>query len=272
MMAESSVQVLDLGLVPYAEAYAQQEHHLAQVLEARTRGEPEIGRVLMLEHPAVITVSRRPTAASNLIATSEMLAMRGVEVVQTDRGGDITYHGPGQLVVYPILDLNELGLRLHEYMRLLEGVVIETLASFGVEGVRDPDATGVWVPRKDQSRAGADGGSGGAAKSGAGAAKSGAGGAKVCAMGVRVRRWISMHGLALNVTTNLEHFGLIVPCGLVGRPVTSLERELGANVPRMGEVKGVVARVMTDALIAQRARRGAERNNPPQQGGGLEIS
>lgn len=265
-MAESSVQVLDLGVVPYAQAYAQQEYHLAQVLEARTRGEPEIGRVLMLEHPAVITVSRRPTAATNLIATDEMLAMRGVEVVQTDRGGDITYHGPGQLVVYPILDLNELGLRLHEYMRLLEGVVIATLASFGVQGVRDPDATGVWIQRSRErvavpSEGGVEGTGGGEV-----------GAAKVCAMGVRVKRWISMHGLALNVTTDLEHFGLIVPCGLVGRPVTSLERELGANVPRMGEVKRVLAQVLTEALKTQHGRRMAERNNPPQQGGGLGVT
>lgn len=177
-----------------------------------TQHSPRPMHLLLVEHdPPVITVSARKTARQHLVATPDMLARAGVEVCETDRGGDITYHGPGQLVVYPILDLNTLTLRLHGYMRLLEQVIIDTLARFGIEGHRDQTATGVWV-----------------------------GGSKICAMGVRVSRWVTMHGLALNVTTNLDHFNLIVPCGLVGRGVTSMARELGEACPSMDHVKEVV--------------------------------
>lgn len=190
----------------------QLEHH-QQVLAARDAPTGQVGRLLLVEHEPVITVSRRPTATDNLSATPEMLAAAGVAVEPTDRGGDITYHGPGQLVAYPILDLNRLGLNLHAYMRLLEQVVIDTVAAFGVVGDRDESATGVWVAQPDANAA------------------------KIAAMGVRVRRWITMHGLALNVATNLDHFDLIVPCGLAGRSVTSLQRELGDAAPTMDQVK-----------------------------------
>jgi len=150
-----------------------------------------------------------------------MLQMRGVEVVETDRGGDITFHGPGQLVAYPIIPLNAYQFNLHSYMRFLEDVVIETLADFGVEAMRDPaptPATGVWVrepptPGGRESRL-----------------------AKICALGIKVRRWVSFHGLALNVTTDLSYFDLINPCGL-SRPVTSMKRVLGDRVPGMAAVK-----------------------------------
>ncbi|MCH8315669.1 MAG: lipoyl(octanoyl) transferase LipB, partial [Planctomycetes bacterium] len=158
----------------------------------------------------VITISRRKTARDHLLATDEQLAAAGVQLTRTDRGGDITYHGPGQLVVYPILDLNALRLRIHGYMRFLEQIVIDTLAEFGIDGRRDECATGVWVGSSPQ---------------------------KICAMGVRVSRWVSMHGLALNVTTNLDHFDLIVPCGLVGRTVTSMQRQLGDACPTLDQVK-----------------------------------
>ncbi len=215
----------------YQEAYAVQNEHHAAVLAARERGEPEIGRVLLVEHdPPVITISRRAGAGAHLLANEQTLAAAGVTVAQTDRGGDITYHGPGQLVVYPIIDLNLVGLGLHGYMRLLEDAVIECCAAFGVRGGRDAAATGVWV-----------------------------GESKICAMGVRVRRWVSMHGLALNVATNLDHFGLIVPCGLAGRSVTSLEHELGPACPSMGRVKAALsatlAEHLTRAWSGARARR-----------------
>ncbi|MFG0258125.1 MAG: lipoyl(octanoyl) transferase LipB, partial [Phycisphaerales bacterium JB043] len=165
------------------------------------------------------------------VATPKMLEEEGVVVEQTDRGGDITYHGPGQLVVYPIVDLNRLGLNLHSYMRFLEAVVIETCAVFGVEAHRDHCATGVWVGGVDGSESceGRDGG------------------AKIAAIGVRVRKWVTMHGLALNVTTNLDHFKLIVPCGLVGRPVTSMKEQLGDACPTMQKIK--------DEMVRQFARR-----------------
>jgi lipoyl(octanoyl) transferase len=197
---------------------------VAEVLAAREAGTPEVGRVLLVEHGPVITVGRREAGFANLLASREALAARGVDLVHTDRGGDITYHGPGQLVAYPILDLNVLNLGLHDYMRLLENAVITTLARFGVAGTRDPAAPGVWVD-----------------------------GSKVCAMGVRVRKWVSMHGLALNVTTDLSHFDLIVPCGLAGRGVTSLRRLLGEACPPMEEVKR--------ALVEELARAAAVRTD-----------
>ena len=212
----------------YAKAYEAQAAQLAEVLASREARTPEPGRLLLVEHDPVVTVGRREAGFANLAVSREALAARGVGLVHSDRGGDITYHGPGQLVAYPILDLNVLNLGLHDYMRLLEGAVIAALARFGVAGERDPAAPGVWVS-----------------------------GAKVCAMGVRVRRWISMHGLALNVTTDLSHFDLIVPCGLAGRGVTSLARLLGSACPPMEGVKAV----LIDEL-GRAAGKAAEKRGP----------
>ncbi len=213
------LRVVNLGRVRYAPAFGVQREHLAEVLAAREAGRPECGRLLLVEHEPVITVSRRAAAGSHLLVSEETLRERGVELEATDRGGDITYHGPGQLVGYPILDLNHLNMRLHEYMRLLEGVVIETLGRFGIEGQRDESATGVWVERPG-------------------------GAAKIAAMGVRVKKWITMHGLSLNVRPDLDHFSLIVPCGLHGRAVTSMSEILGASCPGMDDVRGVLTDVM----------------------------
>jgi lipoyl(octanoyl) transferase len=224
------VKVVELGRLPYAAAYRVQCEHVEEVLAAREAGRPEPGRILVVEHDPVITVSSRPTAPGHLLASPERLTNLGVAVERTDRGGDITYHGPGQVVIYPILDLNLLNLGLHAYMRVLEEAVIAVCRALGVDAQRDTSATGVWVARSDASDA--------------------AGGAKVCAMGVRVRRWVSMHGLALNVRTNLEHFGLIVPCGLHGRTVTSLERELGGACPPTPEVAGMLTRELSDRIAA----------------------
>jgi lipoyl(octanoyl) transferase len=221
------LEVHDLGRRPYAEVFAEQKRLQREVIEARASGGRAV--VLLVEHdPPVITVSRRKGARDHLVATPAQLAAAGVEVAETDRGGDITYHGPGQLVVYPILDLNDLGLRLHGYMRFLETVVIETLAGFGIAGQRDPEATGVWI--------------------GGGRDRP----SKICAMGVRVSRWVSMHGLALNVTTNLDHFDLIVPCGLAGRAVTSMSRELGDRCPAMDDVKLRMVRNLRNEITSHR--------------------
>lgn len=222
-----TLAVRDLGPMPYAAAFELQRQLQAEVIARRTEPADShsgagVGHLLLVEHdPPVITVSARKSARDNLIASPALLEQAGIEVAATDRGGDITYHGPGQLVVYPILDLNRLGLRLHGYMRFLEQVVIDTLAHFGIEGMRDGGATGVWV----RSKANESGPAGVENQT-----------AKICALGVRVSRWVSMHGLALNVSTNLDHFKLIVPCGLT-RPVTSLQRELGERCPAMLEVK-----------------------------------
>ncbi len=210
--------------MPYADAYRLQAEAVDRVLDCRSDPSTPVGEIYLVEHTPVITLT--PRAEPNLLATPERLRHLGVDLARTDRGGDITYHGPGQLVVYPILDLNRLGLGLHAYMRTLEEVVIRAIARFGVEGARDPAATGVWV---DQ--------------------------AKICAMGVRVRKWVSMHGLALNVDPVMEHFDLIVPCGLAGRGVTSLRRILGDACPSMDRVKHALREELEHALAAQTERR-----------------
>jgi len=226
-----SPRVIDLGRMPYDAAYRVQCRHLDDVLGARAAGTPEAGRILLVEHEPVVTVSRRESAKRHLVATPHALAHAGVAVADTDRGGDITYHGPGQLVAYPILDLNLLNLGLHDYMRLLEAAVIDACTGFGVPTCRDPSATGVWT-----------------------VAQGGAPAAKLCAMGVRVKRWVSMHGLALNVETNLDHFGLIVPCGLAGRRVTSLRQELGERAPMFDAAKAALAASLVRHVAGARER------------------
>ena len=224
------LEVRRLGRVGYREGLQLQRELHAEVLGARGTTTPR-GFLLLLEHdPPVVTVSRRPGAAGNLIATDAAFAERGIRIEETDRGGDVTYHGPGQLVAYPIVDLNLVRIRIHGWIRLLEQVVIDALASSGCQADRDPGATGVWVDRTIDD---ADG----------------SGGRKIAAIGVRVSRWITMHGLAVNVDPDLAHFETIVPCGLVGRPVTSIARELGpdpAGIPDMTR--------FTDAVEAGFAR------------------
>lgn len=222
---DDPLPVIDLGRLPYAPALETQRRHHAEVLAGREVGGP-IGRILTVEHDPVITVSRRPDAPKHLLATPELLARHGVEVHPTDRGGDITYHGPGQVVVYPIIDLRRVGLRVVEFVRTLEQAVIDAVEPLGVPGRRDPEATGVWIGGPDGRPA------------------------KLCAIGVRVSKWVTMHGLAVNVRTNLDHFGLIVPCGLAGRAVTSLERELGPACPETDAVRRAVAGRLRELLLS----------------------
>jgi lipoyl(octanoyl) transferase len=216
--------IQDLGRIGYDEALAVQRALHERVVAARDGGPSEPMHLLLLEHDPVVTVSRRPGAAANLLATPAMLERAGVAVRETDRGGDITYHGPGQLVAYAIFDLNRLGIGIHGHMRLLEEIVLGTLASFGIAGERDATATGVWVGPEPLR--------------------------KICALGVRASRYVTMHGLALNVAPDLAHFNLIVPCGLAGRPVTSMAAELGSACPAFGAVR--------DELTRQAQRRVAE--------------
>jgi lipoate-protein ligase B len=210
----------------YNEAFSVQQQVHEEVVEGRSHESPNPFRLLVLEHnPPVITISNRPDSKRHLLASEKQLQLEGIEVCRTNRGGDITYHGPGQLVGYPICDLNTLSLRIHGFMRFLEQVIIDVLGEFNIIGERDSCATGVWVR-----------------------------GAKVCAMGVRVSKWVSMHGFALNVTTNLDHFSHIVPCGLAGREVTSMQELLADACPSVDEVKRVVERIFTQAVKNQIAR------------------
>jgi lipoyl(octanoyl) transferase len=252
--AASGLEFRDLGVLAYTPAYELQAAAVDEILRDREAGVDRVGIVFLVEHPPVITLTRRAEAAHHLLATPELLRREGVELAQTDRGGDITYHGPGQLVAYPILDLNRLNLGLHAYMRLLEESIIRLCASYGVEGERDPSATGVWTrtqPRTDapELRVPASGVPAVPAMPDTPA--------KICAMGVRVRKWITMHGLAINVSTNLDHFRLIVPCGLAGRPVTSLRQILGAACPSMAAVKASLTRELS-AQVAAAAERAHE--------------
>jgi len=201
--------VEDLGTMAYRDAWARQEAVHAQVVEGGAE------RLLLVEHPPVITLGRRPGVNRNLMASDEALGRLGVEVVQSDRGGDITFHGPGQLVAYPIVRLLDHRLSVGGYVRRVQETVLAALASFGIAAQLDPEAVGVWAPLPQR---------GGEL-------------AKICAIGVRIRRGVTMHGLALNVTTDLSYFNLIVPCGLVGRPVTSMRELLKEATPGMEQVK-----------------------------------
>lgn len=207
--------------MPYREAWAIQEAAHADVLA----GGPE--RILFVEHPPVITLGRRAGVARNLIASDEQLAKLGVEVVQSDRGGDITFHGPGQIVAYPIVRLNDYRLSVGAYVHGLERAVVATLADFGIQAAADPEAVGIWVD---------DGGTP----------------AKICAIGVRIKRGISLHGLALNVETDLAYFDLIVPCGLPGRPVTSMRKLLGARTPDVQAIRDSLSHHLSSDLLQVR--------------------
>ena len=218
------MRVIDLNMLDYHAAWGKQEEVHAQVQDGADE------TVLLVEHPPTITLGRRAEAsAAHLRATPAELRNLKVELVESDRGGDITYHGPGQLVAYPIIRLADHGLSVGAYMRVLQEIVVETVKAFGVEAHLDTAAPGVWAP---------DPGNGGAP-------------AKLCAVGVRVRRGITMHGLALNVEPELSHFELIDPCGL-GRPVTSLHKLLHHRAPSIEAVKAVLVRLMRDRFQAER--------------------
>jgi len=219
------MDVRRLGRVDYGAALTLQ----ADLVEQRRRG--EIGdTLLLLEHPPVITLGVKTRGKpTNIIASPEALAAEGVSVFETGRGGDITYHGPGQLVGYPILDLRPDRCDVHRYVRDLEEALMLALREFGIEAGRVNGLTGVWVGASE--RPGTD------AADPVKSVKE----EKIAAIGVRISRWITSHGFALNVATDLRHFRLIVPCGIADRGVTSIERVLGRKVP-MGDVEDAVVR------------------------------
>ena len=213
-----TLEVRELGRIPYAEAW-----ELQQSLEAQ-RKLGEIGdQLLLLEHPHVLTLGRNGHQ-ENVLVSRDRLTQLGIELFENNRGGDITYHGPGQIVGYPIIDLREWKRDVGAYVRNLEESVIRVLARYGVEGTRDAGATGVWTRRSDAQLAPGGESAGEAAGESAGEL------AKICAIGVHLSRWVTTHGFALNWTTDLRYFEFIVPCGLT-RPVTSLQ-QLGVCVSR----------------------------------------
>jgi lipoyl(octanoyl) transferase len=195
--AVRTIEVKRLGLVPYEAALALQR----QLVEER-KAQRIPDQLLLLQHPPVITLGVKVRDdRAHVLAGPDELARQGVELFETGRGGDVTFHGPGQLVGYPILDLNPDRRDVHRYVRDLEEVLIRVAGSFGIVATRQPGLTGAWV-----------------------------GNEKLAAIGVRIARWVTSHGFALNVSADLRHFDLIVPCGIADRGVTSLERLLGRAV------------------------------------------
>jgi lipoyl(octanoyl) transferase len=209
-----------MGTVPYETALD---------LQSRLTEERQAGLIpdtlLLLRHPPTITFGSR-ARPEHLLVSPEELRRRGVGLFSTRRGGDVTYHGPGQLVGYPIFDLNGHGRDVHLYVRNLEEVLLRTLSAFGLKGERSPGQTGVWI-----------------------------GNEKIAAIGAEIRKWVTRHGFALNVTTDLSYFRLIVPCGIADKGVTSMERLLGA-APKMEEAEEETIRRFREVFGFERIRRG----------------
>ena len=216
------VKFQDLGLMSYQEAWDYQEKLFKGTIEIKTKNrklpeieqQPTTDHLLFCEHPHVYTLGKSG-AIENLLINKAKMDEEHIEFFKTNRGGDITYHGPGQIVGYPIFNLDHYFTDIHKYLRYLEEAIILTLAEYGITAGRSKGETGVWLDEgKPTAR-------------------------KICAMGVRASRWVTMHGFAFNVNTNLKYFGYIIPCGITDKAVTSLSLELGKTMD-MEEVKGKV--------------------------------
>lgn len=212
----------DRGLERYDKTLA-----LQRLLVERVIADPHQAYLLTVEHPPVITLGRSADETHVLIPT-ERLKKQGIEIHSISRGGDVTYHGPGQLVAYPIMKIDRHGLGVREYLRRLEEVVINVLAEFGITAGRIPGLTGVWAQER-----------------------------KLCAMGVAVRRWVAYHGLALNVCTNMNHFNLIVPCGISDKKVASMTQLIGTDVA-VSEVRPILVKWMCELFDFQDVRQDDE--------------
>ncbi len=211
MIKNTQVIVKDLGLMDYKTCWDYQESLFNEIVLQKTKNrnlnlveqQPTKNYLLFVEHPHVYTLGKSGNE-NNLLVNAIQLKEKEATFYKINRGGDITYHGPGQLVVYPILDLDNFFTDIHKYLRLLEETIILTLAEFNVKTERSIGETGVWLDADKPAKA-----------------------RKICALGVKCSRWVTMHGLALNVNVNLSYFNNIVPCGIVNKSVTSLQNELG---------------------------------------------
>ncbi len=198
--------VYQLGLIEYNDAYRLQ----AELVQRRISGEVR-DTLLLLEHPAIITIGKSGKL-ENVLASQKQLAAKGVSLVFVDRGGDVTYHGPGQLIGYPIINLKNRGGDLRQYVRDIEEVIIRTLSDFGIKACRDKSHPGVWVNNRE-----------------------------VAAIGLRLKKWVTMHGFALNVNTDLEKFSLINPCGFSDRGATSISSLLSQDISMAAVKKGLLS-------------------------------
>ena len=207
----------DLGFIDYKEAWDYQEKRFNEILDVKknnrkkNRQDATLSYLLFCEHPHVYTLGKSGDK-NNLLVNEDYLMSRGATFYKINRGGDITYHGPGQIVGYPILDLENFFTDIHKYLRYLEESVILTLADYGINGSRSDGETGVWIDIGTRNAR------------------------KICALGVRSSRWVTMHGFAFNVNCDLTYFGNIIPCGIADKSVTSMQKELGKEVNLM-EVK-----------------------------------
>ena len=226
------VNFLDLGVKDYKETWDFQEKLFQEILDIKVRNRKEElqletpNHLLFVEHPHVYTLGKSGDV-SNLLINEEQLKAKGATFYKINRGGDITYHGPGQLVGYPILDLENFFTDIHKYLRFLEEVMILTLADYGLKGVRSEGETGVWLDVGTPFAR------------------------KICAMGVRASRWVTMHGYALNVNANLGYFDNIIPCGIRGKAVTSLNVELGVELVNEEEVKARILKYFAQLFEAK---------------------
>ena len=214
---KKKIKLIDLGLKDYKETWNEQEVLFQETIDLKIENRKNNTTLktpnyfLFVEHPHVYTLGKSGDM-NNLLLNETQLKAKGATFYKINRGGDITYHGPGQIVGYPILDLDNFFTDIHKYLRFLEEVVILTLDEYGIKAGRSAGETGVWL--------------------GVGTPFA----RKICALGVRTSRWVTMHGFALNVNTNLGYFDNIIPCGIKGKSVTSMEAELNAKIP-MDEVK-----------------------------------
>jgi lipoyl(octanoyl) transferase len=217
------VAVQRLGMMPYRDAWTYQEQIFQSIIADKLAGKVHdpVGYLLLTEHPPVYTLGKAGKAEHLLLSAPD------AELIRINRGGDITFHGRGQLVVYPILDLEQFFTDIKKYMHFLEELVIRVLAEYGLLGERLEGATGVWLDASDDKKA-----------------------RKVCAMGVRSSRWVTMHGLALNIHTDLSYFDKIIPCGITGKGVTSMQKELGREIA-ISEVEEQLLRHFKDVFDAE---------------------
>lgn len=230
MIEKPIVHCIDLGRIPFAEAWKVQEKYFNELIDRKKRNrnlpleeqEKREHYLLFCEHPHVYTLGRSGKQ-EHLLINEKQLAEKGIEFYPINRGGDITYHGPGQIVGYPILDLDEFTTDIHEYLRRLEEVIIRTLGEYGLSGERSKGETGVWFDTETPSAR------------------------KVCAMGIKASRWVTMHGWALNHQVDLSYFNYIVPCGISDKAVASMHHEL-ESTPSREEVQNHLVSAFQDVF------------------------